>query len=450
MHHPSLRATRLCTTVLLVAVVVSTTGSVAVGQAGPRWDGTASASGLQVVLNTEPAAVPVDTLLDLRIPDAASTWDPGGGGTARASLVYPGRTGESGLKLLCDFGLPCPEGFPPDYPLTAHADSATTPEASTPTGAGRAHVGETEVSSSVSPPGGASLLAPLAGVAQAGTLAVSTHQHVVDGAVVVTSRSRVVDLDLGDGTVTVGVVEALTEIRSSQERTTTTARLRIAGVRTQDGEVVVDDDGVVITGEQTGSGAVDDLNARLATALQDTPVSLRVLPTTTTTDVGRSAHVRGLEVSVRPQVSGPPLGGLPNPYRTYVVEGVVAQSRASLRLAGSLTGGDLSASAPTTPPGTPPPDVSGNPSSTSPGTALDAPATSAAPPAPSPGDPEVAPPADAATRSPSHETSPSMLLAGPAVTAASRAYAGLVAVVGLALLAFRLGAHRLTRPRTRP
>ena len=449
MHHPCLRATRLCTTVLFVAVLVSTTGSGAVGQAGPRWDGTASASGLQLTLNTEPAAVPVDTLLDLRVPDAASTWDPVGTGTARASLAYPGRTGESGLKLLCDFGLPCPEGFPPDYPLTAHADSTTTPEASTPTGAGRAHVGEAEVSSSVSPRGTASLLAPLADVAKPGTLTVSTHQRVVDGAVVVTSRSRVVDLDLGDGAVTVDTVEALTEIRSSRDRTTTTARLRIAGVRTQDGEVVVDHDGAVVTGEQAGSETVDDLNARLATAMQDTPVSLRVLPTTTTTDVGSSAHVRGLEVSVRPQVSGPPLGGLPNPYRTYVVEGVVAQSRASLRLAGTPTGGSLSA--PTTPPGTPHPDVSGTTSVTSPGTALDAPATSAAPPAASPGDPEVAPPADVATRSPSPETSPSTtLLAGPAVTAASRAYAGLVVVVGLALLAFRLGAHRLTRPRTRP
>lgn len=449
------RSSRSAAAAVCLAALATSGATLAPAADVPHWDGHADASVLHVTVNTRPAAVPVDTLLDVQVPNAASTWQPSGTGTARASLLYPGATGESGLQLLCDFGLPCPEGFPPDYPLTAHADGTTAPDATTPTGAGEAHVRDAEVTSSAAPTDVGEVLAPLGEVVDAASLSTSTRQHVVHGEVVVTARSRVTGLSLGQGTVTIDVVESRAEVHASTDDHAATAELRVAGVRTAAGEVLVGDDGLVVAGEGGGGDAVDQLNAQLAEALADQPVALKVLPATTgTTDKGvTTARVRGLAIRLTPEPSGPSLGQLPDLYRTYVVEGAVGETSARVQRttgiqfsplpAPSPSVGDapsIGTAGPATTPRTSAPSTAGSPLASS-GSAPSA-GSAEAP------EPQVAPPDQPAPSGTATEAGP-QLLAGDATTGADRAYLGLVALVASTFVLSRLGARRLTRPRTR-
>jgi hypothetical protein len=85
------------------------------------WEGRAAASGLQIVFNTDPGLLPLADFIRFEIPEGDSRWDSSGGAEARASSVYPGAAVIGGPNLMCMEFFPCPDGFPPDYPLSAVA-----------------------------------------------------------------------------------------------------------------------------------------------------------------------------------------------------------------------------------------------------------------------------------------------------------------------------------------
>ena len=343
-----------------VLVILLAAGAFVAGGAAPRaaraddlsvWQGSAGAAGVHVIFNTEPQAVPVDQLVDVQAPQASSSWDSAGTAQARGSTLYPGATGTGGLGLLCQFGLPCPDGFPPDYPLTAEASSPSQPDASTPTGFGKAHADADHVHSSATP-GNVLDAGPLSQVISADGASAVTDQQRTDKGLTATAHTRLTNVSLA-GQVTIGVVEATTTSRVTGDGPEVGAALHIARVTGPGGEVLVGDKGITVSGQSAGSDGLKTFNEQLAKRLKGSGVTMRVLGTDGAVgDGGAHGNVYGIFVSVRRELSGPNLPQVGRAYRTYVATGVLAEASSSMRTGSGLGGLDLGLSPTTSGPGT--------------------------------------------------------------------------------------------------
>ncbi len=442
-------AARALLAVLLAAVSLAAGGAAAASAAGSSdlsvWQGTAGAAGVHVIVNTDPQAVPVDSLIDVQTPQASSSWDSTGTAEARGSTLYPGPTGTGGLGLLCQFGLPCPSGFPPDYPLTAEATTPSQPDAATPTGYARAHAEADHVHSSAQP-GNVLDTGPVAQLIAADGASTVTDQQRTDNGVVATARSRLTNVSLA-GQVTIAVIEATTTSRLTDKGPEVGAALHIAGIRGPGGEVLVGDKGITVSGQSAGSDALDQLNAQLADRLKDTGVQLRVLGTDgSVTENSAHANVFGLFVHVRRSLDGPNLPQVGRAYRAYVATGVLGEASSTMRT-GSELGLDLGLDPTTTSAGgmtggttgpTAGSGIAGPPSSAS-GTGAPMPAADAAAGGSGPA-PQIAAPAAGGNTSGQHGGF--VLLAGDAARDLSRGF-GILA--GLATILFVLSRRSVQR-----
>jgi hypothetical protein len=261
------------------------------------WAGDAEAYGIGLQFHFEPAVLPVDDFVRLEVPQGSSSWDSTGLGEARAALVEPGLLFTQGPELLCsEFDMPCPDGFPPEYPLAASA-SSFEPEQTTVDGQARARVGDdavdtvagasltglTELSlpealvalsgplgdlgEAVAPAGRAvgdfadlltpiagSVTAPLAEIVEVDRLEASTRHWFDDqGVLNVHAVSRLSGVSLLDGLVTIDALETVSTSRAGTDDEDSAADVRITNL--------------VVDGEPASGGevmpleALDDLDA---------------------------------------------------------------------------------------------------------------------------------------------------------------------------------------------
>jgi hypothetical protein len=106
----------------------------------PSWRAQVSATGIQVIANTDPPSVPVADVIRGDAADGLASWASDGEAKARASTFFPGVAFTEAPNLiyyqvLCANGFPCQPGSgPPTYPFTADAEYPKQPDASVASG----------------------------------------------------------------------------------------------------------------------------------------------------------------------------------------------------------------------------------------------------------------------------------------------------------------------------
>jgi hypothetical protein len=103
------------------------------GQRPAAWSSQSFAAAVHLVGNPVPTPF-VAEVGRADLPEGNSSWSSSGQAAGMAATYYPGVGVTGGGALACSAGVPCPPGFPPDFPLIASAQYPTSPDASVATG----------------------------------------------------------------------------------------------------------------------------------------------------------------------------------------------------------------------------------------------------------------------------------------------------------------------------
>jgi hypothetical protein len=315
---------------LLLVVAEGSARPAAAADLPPQWSTTAVADAVDVSFDTSPRLLPLDQLVHVGVPYADTAWTSSGTTTARAAVIWPGASGTGGVGLLCSFGVPCPQGFPPAYPLVAEAQSPTHEDAASQDGLATAHASGDGTRAGAD--GGtlvAPVLAPLSGAATVGTVhsAVSSAFH--DKRLTTTADSTVHDLTLLGGVVKIRSVTATASSSAeaggqhSSKSSVTITGVEIAG---QPGQI--SDRGVSVANAGDGGAAAAAANQALQQALTRFHADIRLIGAVHDDSPSTSGEASGLLVHLEVPVPAPPVPGVPATLsRTYVATLVIGRAR---------------------------------------------------------------------------------------------------------------------------
>jgi hypothetical protein len=312
------------------------------------WSGRAVAAAIHLAVNTSPSVIPFEDFIRMDAPEGDSRWDSSGFGQARASTAYPGGTGTGGLAALCDFGFPCPDGFPPPYAWSTTAEQGFQPESSTQDRMARARADEEGVETYASF-AGIPGMEPLAPVITAASVEARTAQFFEGPTLVVEAGSRITDLVLFGGALTIDSLESVSVSRTNGEDVEeSTSAITVAGVTAGGQPAEISADGIVIAG-QGSDEPVRQANAALEQAMAQFDATVQLVTTDPSENGANRAAATALRIDFRIPLEGPPL---PNPfppefpvppgavYRDYLVTVLLGRSVAESR-ADAFDLGDL-------------------------------------------------------------------------------------------------------------
>ncbi len=324
-------ATGVAAAVLVLLALLGTQPDARAGSSEPAlWSGKAEAFAVQVGFDTSPKLVPLEDLVLVDVPDAATTWDQVSG-TARASVLYPGASGTGGPGMICQVGFPCPDGFPPAYPLVANAQGSTQPDDQTPDGSASAHVGDDVAVASAELSDDTPAHDALAAVLQFDTARADSRQSMDGGVLTVESTSIVTGLRLLDGLIRIDQVRTHARSRSDGSAVhASQADVTVQGVRIAGQEVEVGADGIHLAGQRVpglpGSDAlpVTDLLASRGITIRQLGTQHDDQSATT------SAQGTGLLITAPIELDGSTVPSLPGTaYRTYITSIVIGGASSS-------------------------------------------------------------------------------------------------------------------------
>ncbi|HVM40388.1 MAG TPA: hypothetical protein VM618_06380, partial [Acidimicrobiia bacterium] len=111
---------------MVVAVVGPPTSAQENPDAGrpTYWEAKTFARAVQFQVNTNPLLIPFQDLVRLDFAEGDGNWSAFGEARGRASALWPGDAVSKGPAAFCANGLPCPDGFPPAWPLSVTAEGS--------------------------------------------------------------------------------------------------------------------------------------------------------------------------------------------------------------------------------------------------------------------------------------------------------------------------------------